>query len=184
MLRYNIKINRIQFNLNWLVSVIPEYFNFATFSEDLLTSLCSYINWKLFHVLNQASLCTLARFSVEQLIERRKKVQNAVRVVGFEVFTEVVMKSIIFWDMTPCSPLSCTRRFGGTYRLHFRVEEQFSKPSSLPLAYSRVAWTILRPWRWWRYVPPKRLVLLNGLHGVIFQKMILFAARVPTFYLI
>jgi hypothetical protein len=26
--------------------------------------------------------------------------------VGFEVFTAVVMKSIIFWDMTPCSPLS------------------------------------------------------------------------------
>jgi hypothetical protein len=24
------------------------------------------------------------------------------------------MKSIIFWYMTPCSPLSCTRRFGGT----------------------------------------------------------------------
>jgi hypothetical protein len=27
--------------------------------------------------------------------------------VGFEVFTAVVMKSIIFWDMTPCSLLSC-----------------------------------------------------------------------------
>jgi hypothetical protein len=26
--------------------------------------------------------------------------------VGFEVFTAVVMKSIIFWDMTPCSLLS------------------------------------------------------------------------------
>jgi hypothetical protein len=25
---------------------------------------------------------------------------------GFEVFTAVVMKSIIFWDMTPCSLLS------------------------------------------------------------------------------
>jgi hypothetical protein len=25
---------------------------------------------------------------------------------GFEVFTAVVMQSIIFWDMTPCSPLS------------------------------------------------------------------------------
>jgi hypothetical protein len=37
--------------------------------------------------------------------------------VGFEVFTVVVMKSIIFWDMTPCSPLSCTRRFGGTHLL-------------------------------------------------------------------
>jgi hypothetical protein len=23
--------------------------------------------------------------------------------VGFEVFTAVVMKSVIFWDMTPCS---------------------------------------------------------------------------------
>jgi hypothetical protein len=34
--------------------------------------------------------------------------------VGFEVFTAVVMKSIIFWDMTPCSTLSCTRRIGGT----------------------------------------------------------------------
>jgi hypothetical protein len=30
------------------------------------------------------------------------------------------MKSVFFWDMTPCSPLSCTRRFGGTYRLHLQ----------------------------------------------------------------
>jgi hypothetical protein len=35
--------------------------------------------------------------------------------VGFEVFTAVVMKSIIFLDMTPCSPLSFNRSFGGTY---------------------------------------------------------------------
>jgi hypothetical protein len=25
--------------------------------------------------------------------------------VGFEVLTAVVMKSTVFWDMTPCSPL-------------------------------------------------------------------------------
>jgi hypothetical protein len=36
--------------------------------------------------------------------------------VGFEVFTAVVVKSIIFWDMTPCGPLSFNRRFGGTYQ--------------------------------------------------------------------
>jgi hypothetical protein len=35
---------------------------------------------------------------------------------------------------------------------------------------------ILRPWRWRRYVPPKRLVHLNGLHSVISQKMMLFSA--------
>jgi hypothetical protein len=40
--------------------------------------------------------------------------------IGFDVFTVVVMKSIIFWEMMPCSPLSCNRRFGGTYRLHFQ----------------------------------------------------------------
>jgi hypothetical protein len=40
--------------------------------------------------------------------------------VAFEVFIAVVMKSIIFWDMTPCSLLSCNRRFGGTYRLHLQ----------------------------------------------------------------
>jgi hypothetical protein len=43
-----------------------------------------------------------------------------VTLVGFEVFTPVVMKSIIFWDVTPCSLLSCNRRFGGTYRLHLQ----------------------------------------------------------------
>jgi hypothetical protein len=27
--------------------------------------------------------------------------------VGCEIFTAVVMESIVFWDMTPCSLLSC-----------------------------------------------------------------------------
>jgi hypothetical protein len=43
--------------------------------------------------------------------------------VGFEVFTVVVMKRIIFRDMTPCSPFSFNRRFGGTYRFHLLNEE-------------------------------------------------------------
>jgi hypothetical protein len=30
------------------------------------------------------------------------------------------MKSIIFWDVTPCRLLSCNRRFGGTYLLHLQ----------------------------------------------------------------
>jgi hypothetical protein len=40
--------------------------------------------------------------------------------VGFEILTAVVMKSIIFWDMTPCSSLSFNQRFGGTYHLHIQ----------------------------------------------------------------
>jgi hypothetical protein len=32
--------------------------------------------------------------------------------VGFEVLTTVVMKSSVFWDITPCSSLQVGRRFG------------------------------------------------------------------------
>jgi hypothetical protein len=47
---------------------------------------------------------------------------------GFEVFTAVVMKSVISWDMTPCSPLSVNRRFEGTYRLYIQGRRNnFSK---------------------------------------------------------
>jgi hypothetical protein len=40
--------------------------------------------------------------------------------IGFEVLTAVVIKSTIFWDITPCSPLSVNRRFGGTHRFHLQ----------------------------------------------------------------
>jgi hypothetical protein len=53
---------------------------------------------------------------------------NVMPFVGFEVFTAVVMKSIIFWDVTPCSLLSCNRRFGRIYRLHLQGRRNnFSK---------------------------------------------------------
>jgi hypothetical protein len=31
------------------------------------------------------------------------------------------MKSSVFWDTRPCSPLKVDRRFAGIFRLHFRV---------------------------------------------------------------
>jgi hypothetical protein len=46
------------------------------------------------------------------------KIQNIS--VGFEILTAVVMKSTIFWDITPCSLLQVNRRSGGTYSLHFQ----------------------------------------------------------------
>jgi hypothetical protein len=40
-------------------------------------------------------------------------------VVGFEVFTAVTMKNVVFWDVALCT--SCVnRRFGGTYRLRLQ----------------------------------------------------------------
>jgi hypothetical protein len=64
------------------------------------------------------------------------------------------MKSFIFWDITPYSPLSFNRRFGGIYRLHLQGRrKKFSKQAGGKL---------------------KRRLKLNRLHGVISQKMILF----------
>jgi hypothetical protein len=51
----------------------------------------------------------------------------------------------------PCSLLGVNRRFGGTYRLHLQGR-----------------------WRWRQYVSLKRRLTLNGLHGLIPQKMVLF----------
>jgi hypothetical protein len=44
----------------------------------------------------------------------------------------VVMKSIIFWDMTPCSLLSFNRRFGGRNRCHL-LARWFAEPISSTL---------------------------------------------------
>jgi hypothetical protein len=61
-------------------------------------------------------------------------------VVRFEVFTAVVTKSIIFWDITPCSPLSVNRRFGGTNRLHLQgVKISVKVELCLPPAFTLVS---------------------------------------------
>jgi hypothetical protein len=39
----------------------------------------------------------------------------------FEVLTAVIMKSIIFWDVTPCSLVKVNRRSIGKYCLHRQV---------------------------------------------------------------
>jgi hypothetical protein len=49
--------------------------------------------------------------------------------VRFEVFTAVIMKNAVLWDVAPCR--SCVnRRFGGTYRLRIqgrKIREQGSR---------------------------------------------------------
>jgi hypothetical protein len=48
------------------------------------------------------------------------------------------MKSIILWEVTPCSLLRCNRRFGGTYRLHLRGRRKFQQePASEQVTVSR-----------------------------------------------
>jgi hypothetical protein len=47
---------------------------------------------------------------------------SAQQYVGFQVLTAVIMKSIIFWDITPCSPLKVTDVSGEHVAYIFRVK--------------------------------------------------------------
>jgi hypothetical protein len=95
------------------------------------------------------------------------------------------MKRTIFWSITPCSPLKMNRRFGGTYRLHLQVrrisrarnqrESSWQVTSACNLiSLWFLARLIRRPRRWRRYDTSKRWLTFDGLHGVIFQKIVLF----------
>jgi hypothetical protein len=65
------------------------------------------------------------------------------------------------WDIKPCSQLNVDRRFGRTHRFHYQDRK---KPRKIP-AWKQVGG--IRPWRWRRYVLPKRRLTFNGLHSVI-----------------
>jgi hypothetical protein len=77
-------------------------------------------------------------------------------VLGCKVLTAVVMKSSVFWDITPFSPLKVNRRFGGTRRLHVQGR-RISQARNQRKAGGKA---------------------LNGLHGVISQKIELFNRNV------
>jgi hypothetical protein len=74
------------------------------------------------------------------------------------------------WELSPIFHVPCF--------LHI---PQFSVSQFILLATCLFAgswWNFLRPWRWRRYVPPKRRLHLNRLHGVTSQKMILYCPTV------
>jgi hypothetical protein len=62
--------------------------------------------------------------------------------VGFEVLTVVVMKSTIFWDITPCSPLKVNWRFGETHCLQLQgriLSQARNQGESLAPAFTLVS---------------------------------------------
>jgi hypothetical protein len=74
----------------------------------------------------------------------------------------LTMKSYVFRDITSCSPVKVNRRFGGTHRLYLPPDFMLVSCSAYFSALKMEA------------VPPKRRLTLNGLHGVISQKVVLF----------
>jgi hypothetical protein len=75
-------------------------------------------------------------------ITRNPKADHSI-FAEFEVFTEVVMKSIIFWDMTLCSPSSFNRRFEEHIASIFRVEEIIPAGGKYSACHLLASWFLL-----------------------------------------
>jgi hypothetical protein len=92
--------------------------------------------------------------------------------IGFEVLTTVIMRTTIFWNMTPCSPLKSIDFSKEHIASIFRIEEY--KPNKKREWKQVASRATIWPLRWSRYVRPKRRLIFNWLHGVISQKIVLF----------
>jgi hypothetical protein len=86
--------------------------------------------------------------------------------VGFEVLTAVVMKSINFWDITPCSPLRVNQCFGGTYRLHLQgPRSNFSKNPESTTLYPRSRYSSSWEQFHFNHLLPLHVLLLSKKHA-------------------
>jgi hypothetical protein len=91
-----------------------------------------------------------------------EETQYSVKIIMYRAicwcYEFVFEKSTTILDITPCSPFKVNRRFGGTYCFHLEVLSCWHLVR------------IIRQLRWRRHIPPKRLLIFNGLHGVISHK--------------
>jgi hypothetical protein len=87
----------------------------------------------------------------------------------------MTMKNAVFWDVGPCG--YCVNWcFGGTYRLHLQSRKIRERATSMSrwLQLTLVPRSrIFLPWRWRRYVPPKRR-FTQDLHCATSQKTAFF----------
>jgi hypothetical protein len=91
-------------------------------------------------------------------------------VSSFAYSSSLMIKTICSSETSPCF------HAGFLLRFFFDPEDVGDMFLRNVVLLSRwfIARLILLPWRWRQYVPPKRQLTLNGLHGVIFQKIVLF----------
>jgi hypothetical protein len=79
------------------------------------------------------------------------------------------MRSSVFWDIMPCSPLKVKRRSARKCRLHLEGQRISQARRELKPEDG--------------YVPLKRRLTFNGIHGFIYQKIEFFLLGKFPFFL-
>jgi hypothetical protein len=100
------------------VSSFPLHLNYScqwAVSNSDYKALSPILN-AVYHIHAQSPEATIRLCSLNML----RLSWTIQRIVGFEVLSAVAMKSNIFWDITSCSQLKVSWRFGGAYRLNLQ----------------------------------------------------------------
>jgi hypothetical protein len=146
-------------------SSLPEFVDFVPFPGNLVTMCNNWIS-RLWKCKWGQCVCIMGKPSVMFLKYSLSIHDDGIHInvvtirtlyVGFEVLTAVVMKSTIFWDITPCCPLKVNRRFGGTYRLfsacfHAGSCSAYSSTLKMEAICSSETSVEFQPTTW-RYIP-------------------------------
>jgi hypothetical protein len=109
-------------------------FNWLSIGSTVGLLWTNAMNYRVTYMLGDSWLVTLLSAALWSYV---RVGMGLIRTLQFQLPTFLLtlpynfMKSTIFWDMTPCIPLSFSRRFGGTYHLL----------ANLPPACSLVCWT-------------------------------------------
>jgi hypothetical protein len=125
---------------------------FGNGTDSFHSRRLNYIDVCLCSVQTRLPFCLPSIGINGKIICTRQLIILPVVLYGYKGINRAMVKSSIFWDITPCSPLKINRRFGGTCHLHLCF------PLLLRWFLARL---ILRPWRWRQRVPPKRLTTLH-----------------------
>jgi hypothetical protein len=77
------------------------------------------------------NVTTMLKFEDIGLLYKFKVIGNY---IALEVFTAVCMKTTVFWDVTPCSPVKVHQCFRGTHCVHLQGQRESQKNETPILA--------------------------------------------------
>jgi hypothetical protein len=122
---------------------------------------------------------TTHSISLTSILSLSSHLRLGLNYVRLEVLTAVIMKSRIFWDTMPCSPLKASTRFAGAYHFHLqgrisRARNQRESGWQEPHFYAGFLLGLFFDPEDGSDVPPKRWLTFKGLHGTITQKQVFF----------